>query len=102
MSRERRIGALIRRFICLNSSGSAANCRQTGSDAPVALTNGMVRVRREKAFSPQWVQVPPGNWFVPPGSSRSSGRGNKAAEASDVQGSSKRLCKRAGRNVSER
>jgi len=52
--------------------------------------------------SPQWVQVPPGNWFVPPGSSRSSGGGNKTAEASDFKGSRRRLCKRAGRNMCER
>ena len=40
-----------------------------------------------KAFSPQWVQVAPGNWFVPPGSNRSSGGCNKAAEASGRRGS---------------
>jgi signal peptidase I len=45
----------------------------------------MVRVRREKPFGPQRVQVPPGNWFAPPASSRSSGKGNKAAEASECK-----------------
>ena len=34
----------------------------------------------------QRVQVPPGNWFAPPGSNRSSGGGNEAAEAFDVKG----------------
>ena len=31
-------------------------------------------------------KVPPGNWFAPPGSNRSSSGGNEAAEASDVKG----------------
>jgi transposase InsO family protein len=31
-------------------------------------------------------EVPPGNWFVPPGSNRSSSGGNEAAEASGVEG----------------
>ena len=34
----------------------------------------------------QRVQVPPGNWFAPPGSNRSSGGGNEAVEAFDVKG----------------
>jgi hypothetical protein len=34
----------------------------------------------------QRVQVPPGNWFAPPGSSRSSSGGNEAAEAFDGKG----------------
>jgi hypothetical protein len=42
-------------------------------------------VRRAKAYGPQWVRVPPGSWFVPPGSNRSSGRGNEAVEASGVE-----------------
>jgi len=29
---------------------------------------------------------PPGNWFAPPGSNRSSSGGNEAAEASGVEG----------------
>jgi hypothetical protein len=32
------------------------------------------------------VEVPPGNWFVPPGNNRSSGRGNEAAEAFGAEG----------------
>jgi hypothetical protein len=31
-------------------------------------------------------KVPPGNWFAPPGSNRSSGGGNETTEASDVKG----------------
>jgi hypothetical protein len=45
---------------------------------------------------------PPGNWIAPPGSNRSSGGGNEAAEASDIEGRVRRLGKHAGRNVSER
>ena len=31
-------------------------------------------------------KIPPGNWFAPPGSNRSSSGGNEAAEASGVEG----------------
>jgi hypothetical protein len=34
----------------------------------------------------QWVKLPPGNWFFPPGSNRSSRGGNEAAGASGVEG----------------
>ena len=47
-------------------------------------------------------KVPPGNWFAPPGSNRSSSGGNEAAEASGVEGRFRRLGKYAGRNESER
>jgi L-aspartate oxidase len=39
-----------------------------------------------KGAGPQWVQIPPGNWFAPPGSNRSSSGGNETAEASGVEG----------------
>ena len=39
-----------------------------------------------KGVGPQRVQFPPGNWFAPPGSNRSSGLGNEATEASGVEG----------------
>jgi len=39
-----------------------------------------------KGAGPQWVKVPPGSWFVPPGSNRSSGGGNEAAEAFGGEG----------------
>jgi transposase len=39
-----------------------------------------------KGAGQQRVQVPPGNWIAPPGSNRSSGRGDEAAEASGVEG----------------
>ena len=32
------------------------------------------------------MKIPPGNWFAPPGSNRSSSGGNEAAEASGVEG----------------
>ena len=32
------------------------------------------------------MEVPPGNWFVPPGNNRSSGGGNEAAEAFGAEG----------------
>ena len=41
-----------------------------------------------KGAGPQWVKIPPGNWFVPPGSNRSSGGGNEAAEAFGGEGRS--------------
>ena len=56
-------------------------------------------VRREKALVHRGLKVPPGNWFAPPGSNRSSGGGNEAAEASDVEGRFRRLGESAGRNV---
>jgi hypothetical protein len=55
-----------------------------------------------KGAGQQRVQFPPGSWFVPPGSNRSSGGGNEAAEASDIEGRVRRLGKHAGRNVSKR
>jgi hypothetical protein len=39
-----------------------------------------------KGAGQQWVKFPPGNWFVPPGSNRSSRGGNEAAGASGVEG----------------
>ncbi len=50
----------------------------------------------------QRVKVPPGNWSAPPGSNRSGGGGNEAAEASDGKGRTRRLRESVGRNVSER
>jgi hypothetical protein len=42
-------------------------------------------VRREKALVHSGNEDPPGNWIAPPGSNRSGG-GDKAAEASGVEG----------------
>jgi hypothetical protein len=39
-----------------------------------------------KSAGPQRVKLPPENWFVPLGSNRSGGRGNKAVGASGVEG----------------
>jgi hypothetical protein len=44
-------------------------------------------VRREKVLIHSGrVKNPPGNWIAPPGSNRSGGGGDKAAEASGVEG----------------
>ncbi|MGA7245700.1 MAG: hypothetical protein WBX19_21135 [Terracidiphilus sp.] len=42
-------------------------------------------MHRERRWS-QWVRIPPGNWFAPPGSNRSSSGGNETAEAFDLKG----------------
>ena len=47
-----------------------------------SLRNQAITVRREKALVHGGMRGPPGNWIAPPGSNRSSGGGNKAAEAS--------------------
>src|SRR6266404_5711918 len=39
-----------------------------------------------KGGGPLRVQAPPGSWFAPPGSNRSSRGGNELAEASGVEG----------------
>ena len=39
-----------------------------------------------KGAGQQRVQIPSGNWIAPPGSSRSSGGGDEAAEAFGVEG----------------
>ena len=59
-------------------------------------------MRREKALVLSGGRIPPGNWFAPPGSNRSSSGGNEAAEASGVEGSLWRLGEFVGRNESER
>jgi len=56
-------------------------------------------VRRDKALIHRGSKVPPGNWFVPPGSNRSDVGGNKDVEASGVEGRFRRLGESAGRNV---
>jgi hypothetical protein len=43
------------------------------------------RVRREKVMVHSGSN-PPGNWFAPPGSNRSSGGGHEAAEAFGLEG----------------
>ena len=58
-------------------------------------------MRRERRWSTAG-KIPPGNWFAPPGSNRSSSGGNEAAEASGVEGRVRRLGKLAGRNNRER
>ena len=58
-------------------------------------------VRREKVLVHSGSEDPPGNWIAPPGSNRSGG-GDKAAEASGVEGRIRRLGESVGCNVSER
>jgi hypothetical protein len=46
----------------------------------------VVCVRREKALVLSGRGIPPGHWFAPPSSNRSSSGGNEAAETSGVEG----------------
>jgi hypothetical protein len=39
-----------------------------------------------EGFGQQRVQVPPGNWMVPPGSNRSGGGDNEAVGAFGIEG----------------
>jgi len=47
---------------------------------------GMFRCAVKRRWSTAGEKVPPGNWIAPPGSNRSGGGGDKAAEASGVEG----------------
>jgi len=60
-------------------------CAQTLSGW-VFECNRDLSVRREKALVHSGNEGPPGNWIAPPGSNRSGGGGNEAAEASGVEG----------------
>jgi hypothetical protein len=62
----------------------------------------MFRCAVKKQWSTSGNEDPPGNWIAPPGSNRGGGRGNKAAEASGVEGRIRRLGESVGRNASER
>jgi hypothetical protein len=64
--------------------------------------NQAITVRREKALVHSGRKDPPGNWIAPPGSNRSGGGGNEAAEASGGKGRIRRLGESAGCNTSER
>ena len=46
----------------------------------------LLHVRREKGTGLQRVQLPPGNWFAPPGRNRQDCRGNEAVGAFGVEG----------------
>ena len=65
----------------------------------VSWRNIAVTVRREKALVHSEKKDSPGNWIAPPGSNRSGGGGNKAAEASGGEGRIRRLGESAGCNV---
>ena len=58
--------------------------------APVSTGIKGSRLCAVKGADLQRVKVPSGNWFAPPGSNRSGGGGNEAAEASDAKGRSRR------------
>jgi hypothetical protein len=53
---------------------------QTASEIAVDI------VRREKALDFSGCKSPPGNWFAPPGSNRSSSGGNETAESFEEKG----------------
>jgi hypothetical protein len=57
-----------------------------GAQWTVAFCKLLILSAPWKGGGPQRVEGPPGNWFAPPGSNRSSSGGNEAAEASDVEG----------------
>ena len=60
---------------------------QPGSE--VAFGGGEASLTFACAVKRRWStagNIPPGNWFAPPGSNRSSSGGNEAAEASGVEG----------------
>ena len=52
----------------------------------IYLVNAVTGVRREKALVLSGREIPPGSWFVPRGSNRSSSGGNEAAEAFGAEG----------------
>jgi hypothetical protein len=49
---------------------------------PLAASSTVVTVRREKGTGLHRVQLPPGNWFAPPGSNRSGSGSNEAVGVS--------------------
>jgi len=60
--------------------GSFTAVEIVGETLQVAALAPMIgeKVRREKGAGLQRVQVPPGNWFAPPGSNRNGSGGNEA------------------------
>ena len=84
---EKRVGEIMRR--------SSPTLRMTSSTSPTFAC----------AVKRRWSTAgkgPPGNWFAPPGSNRSSCGGKVAAEASGVEGRFRRLGEFVGRNESVR
>jgi hypothetical protein len=65
--------------VCDDLSGLGVRAPLTGSINPTSTC-------AVKGAGPQRVQIPPGNWFAPPGSNRSSSGGDETAEASGVEG----------------
>src|ERR1035437_1273095 len=85
---------------------SRTKTRASGGGRKMFLTSPYIdqafTVRREKALDHSGMKGPPGNGIAPPGSNRSGGGGNEAAEASGGEGRIRRLGESAGCNVSER
>src|SRR5215471_15780623 len=61
-------------------SANSHNCQKPHSTRSVGE-----KVRRERRWTSA-VQLPPGNWFVPPGSNRNGSGGNEAVGAFDGKG----------------
>jgi hypothetical protein len=57
-------------------------------DTHVARSTGCQLAKQcaVKGAGLQWVKLPPGNWFAPPGSNRSGGEGNQTVGAFGVEG----------------
>src|ERR1017187_425193 len=60
-------------------------CTASPSDPELAYSN-VENCAPWKGGGPQRETDPPGNWFAPPGSNRSNGRGNEAVGAFGVEG----------------
>jgi hypothetical protein len=71
---------------CAHSLLSAAQSHFFTRDENLNWRNIPITVRREKALVHSGKKTRPGNWIAPPGSNRSGGGGNKAVEASGVEG----------------
>src|SRR5258708_39463002 len=73
-----------------SSRNLSGRCGETSAVRKQASTTQLLVSRvtgcAVKGGGPQRELNPPGNWFAPPGSNRSSGGGNEAAEAFGVEG----------------
>src|ERR1035441_7871359 len=84
-----------------SESDAPLRLKATQSTQPVRpaidrCRNQAISVRREKVLVHSGTKDPPGNWIAPPGSNRSGGGGNEAAEASGGKGRIRRLGESAG------
>src|SRR5215467_5560948 len=66
--------------------------RRSSSEQPVPCfrrKTSFCRLAKQcavKGAGLQWVQLPPGNWFAPPGNNRSGGEGNRTVGAFGAKG----------------